>query len=66
MRLFSSKQVDRKVYISYNYYKNRGKMKIKDKPNLKGAFGSLKHWKIDAQKVKDEIRDSEENVEFVK
>ncbi len=29
---------------------------IKKKINLKEVFGALKNWKIDSQKVKDELR----------
>jgi len=31
----------------------------KDKPELKKLFGTLKNWKIDSQKFKDEIRKEE-------
>jgi len=31
----------------------------KDNPKLKKLFGALKNWKIDTQKLKDEIRREE-------
>ncbi len=34
-------------------------IEIKRKPSIKKMFGSLKGWKLDAQKFKDEIRKEE-------
>ncbi len=35
---------------------------IKEKNELKRAFGSLKNWNVNAQKIKDEIRKEENGV----
>lgn len=38
-------------------------LEIKKKNTIKELFGSLKNWKIDAQKFKDEIRAEEKRNE---
>ena len=37
-------------------------VKVRSKNTIKDLFGSLKVWKIDTQKMKDEIRKEEEEV----